>query len=375
MKRINGLFALMLAAVCFVMSGCTVKNVEAQAYAVSLGIDMTEEGGIGAAVQVPSLSSGGSSESGGGGDSAYSFSEAKGDTLTGALEMLNAGLPRELNLTGVKCIVVSEELARSEKFSEVLEEMSQAYRVYGAAEVIVCRGQAAEFIRGQKPVIGMRLSESTAVEMQHYRDLGCIPSARAADVYYMSRSVYGDPVAVYAAAGSSAENTGNEEELIAGELPEQGDRENQYYGTALMDGGRMTGILSGEETQLLNVLLGEIEYFSWVVEGVPVRINVSSGPEVRTDLRGSVPVIEVGLRFNMMTSKEGLEEEELKKEIERRLNEMTRQCQAAGADPFRYAEWAARSFLTVEDWVRYGWKERFPEADIRYDVRVKRIEL
>ena len=126
MKRINGLFALMLAAVCFAMSGCTVKNVEAQAYAVSLGIDMTEEGEISAAVQVPSLSSGGSSESGGGGDRAYSFSEAKGDTLTGALEMLNAGLPRELNLTGVKCIVVSEDLARSEKFSEVLEEMSQA---------------------------------------------------------------------------------------------------------------------------------------------------------------------------------------------------------------------------------------------------------
>lgn len=358
------------------LGGCAMKNIEAQAYAVSLGMDLTEEQQIRVSVQVPALSQsgGGDGEEGSGG---YTYSEAQGDTLTVALEMLNAGVPRELNLTGVKSVVVSEKLAQSEWFSKVLEELALAYRVYGAAEMVVCSGEAGAFIRNQKPVIGLRLSESTTVALSHYQEYGYIPSAKAADVFYISRSFYGDPVAILAAGGAADEAAtgGRGADSYAGALPDTGEEENRYFGSALFAGDRMVGRLTGMQTQLLNVLLGNIEYFSWVVETVPVRINVSGSPEVKVDLSGRNPRVDVRITLNMMESKGKLKPETLKREVEMRLEELTEYCQACGSDPFRYAQTAAGQFLTVDEWLRYDWPARFPQAQVHYEVEVRVIEL
>jgi len=377
MKRIGKLILLALSV--SVLNGCTMKNIEAQAYAVSMGMDLTENGQISVSVQVPALSQsgGGGGESGGGSEGdEYTFSQAEGDTLTAALEMLNAGVPRELNLTGVKTVVVSETLAKSERFMEVLEEMALAYRVYGAAEMVVCIGEAGEFIQNQKPVIGLRLSESMAVALSHYQEYGYVPSAKAADMFYISRSYYGDPVAILAAGGGiAAQEEGQGADSYADTLPDTGQKQNRYFGTALFSEGKMTGRLTGIQTQLLSMLLGNIDYFSWIVEKIPVRINVSGAPDIRVDLSGAVPVIDVKLTFNMMESAGGLKPEMLKNEIQRRLNELTAYCQQCRSDPFRYAEIAARQFSTVQDWLAYDWKRRFLEAIGRYHVEVRSIEL
>ena len=380
MREISKAASLFLLGL--MLSGCSMKNIEAQAYAVSMGIDLTDEGSISVSVQVPALSQSGGgggssgdsgSEGGGGG---YTFSQAEGKTLTAALEMLNAGVPRELNLTGVKSVVVSEKLAGSERFSEVLKELALAYRVYGAAEMVVCMGEAAEFIKNQKPVIGLRLSESTAVALSHYQEYGYVPSAKAADIFYLSRSFYGDPVAILAADGAEKDKmSGNGVESYADTLPDTGEKQNRYFGSALFSEGRMVGRLTGAQTQLLSALLGNIEYFSWVIGETPVRINISGSPRVDIDLSGAVPQIDVELTINMMESEGGLEPETLRQETVRRLNELTRICQECGSDPFRYAETAARQFLTVQEWLHYDWKTRFRSAQIRYMVKVRRIEL
>lgn len=369
--------ALALAAA-MLLSGCSAKNVEAQAYAVSMGLDLTGDERIKVSVQVPTLNQSGSNESGesdqSGGGKGYTLSSAEGDTLTEALEMLNASVPRELNLTGVKSIVVSERLARSARFSEALHEISLAYRVYGAAEIMVCRGEADAFIRNQQPVIGFRFSESTTVALDHYQEYGYIPSAKTADVYYLSRSIYGDPVTILA-SGRPESGTGvSGADSYAGSMPGNGSEKNQYFGTALMSGGRMVGMLNGRQTQLLNVLLGNVDYFSWIVDGIPVRINLSGRPEVRMALDGEV-TIDVGLTFNMMESEGKLSEERLREKLQEGLEALTSHCQACGCDPFRYAERAAGFFLTVEEWLEYDWRAKFPNAEVRYDVKVRRIDL
>jgi len=377
--------ALMLMTMTVLLGGCSAKNVEAQAYAVSLGVDLTDKGEIEVSVQVPTLSQGGSgggggeeNGEGGGGGKGYTFSSAAGATLTEALEVLNASVPRELNLTGVKSIVASERLARTEHFSEVIQEIALAYRVYGAAEMVICRGEASEFIQNQQPVIGLRLSESTTVALEHYQEYGYVPSAKAADVYYLSRSFYGDPVAILAAGtpeGQKSETAGNGLDSYAGSLPGSGNDKNQFFGTALMSCGRMVGMLNGTQTQLLNVLMGNLKYFSWVVEGTPVRINLSGSPEVRIDLKGETPTIQVGLTFNMMDSEEKLPEETLRTRLTEGMNELTKYCQECGCDPFRYAETAVWQFATAEDWSEYDWKSKFPNAEVQYEIKVRRIDL
>ena len=372
MKKAGILMFCLLVAM--VLSGCGERDIEAQAYAVSLGIDLQADGQICVSVQVPALNQAGSSETGseeGGGGKGYTFSSASGQTLTEALEMLHATLPRALNLTGVKSVVISEETARSERFMEVLHEMALSYRVYGAAELIVCQGEARAFIQDQQAVIGLRLSESTTVALRHYHEIGCIPSAKTADVYYMSRSVYGDPAAAYAAINADEESGGND---LAGDLSRSGDNKNLYFGSVLFREGRMVGVLTGEQTQLLNVLRGELKDFSRIRGGVPMRLRVSSGPGVSVDLSEERAVIDVKLTVDVMDAEQKADTGAIAVELQERLDELTAYCQELGTDPFRYAEKAAGQFATIGEWQKYGWRERFSGAEVRYRVEVKRAE-
>ena len=309
------------------LSGCAHMNIESQAYAVSMGIDPSQNGGIRVSVQVPSLNQSGGSESGeeSGGSKSYTLSAAVGRSLSEALNMLQASIPREMNLSGIKSIVVSQELAESERFREVLHEMAMAYRVYGVAEMVVCRGAAEEFIKEQQPVIGLRLSESIAVELAHCRENGYIPSAKAADVYYLTESIYGDPVAVLAAdnEGENQLPPGENGDMYAGQVPRSGENKNVYFGAALFRNGRMTGLLTGAQTQLLNMLLGDLEYFGWIVDDQPVNLNISGRPEVEMKLSGDKPSIHVRLHVNVLPSEKGADAEAIRKDITSRLNELT----------------------------------------------------
>lgn len=370
--------ALLLLGMTALLSGCAQMNIEAQAYAVTMGIDQTGDGGVKVSVQTPSLNdSGGGEDSGSGGGKGYTLSSAQGRTLSEALNMLQASIPREMNLSGIKSIVVSAQLAQSGRFRELLEEMAKSYRVYGAAELIVCLGEAEALINDQQPVIGLRLSESVAVELAHCRENGYIPSAKAADVYYLTESIYGDPLAVLAAANEeeSGARSGQTGDGYAGGLPRSGDNKNVYFGSALFKDGRMVGMLTGLETQLVNMLLGEISYFSWMADDVPVNLNPAGKPRVEIRREGESLTIGVSLTINVLPPDRNMDAEGLKNDMERRLTELTAYCQEKGVDPFRYAERAAAGFPTVQAWMDYNWDEKFPQAQVNYEVSIRMSEL
>lgn len=361
------------------LSGCSAQDIETQAYAVSLGVDLLEDGGICVSVQVPALNQGGGSESGGesggsGGGTGYTFASANGRTLIEALDMLHATLPRALNLTGVKCIVVSEELARSDRFAEVLHEMALSYRVYGAAELVVSRSKAQEVIRSQQPVIGQRLSESMSVALKHYQETGTIPSARVSDVYYLSRSVYGDPTAILAALKDEDGAQQDGKTALAGEIGRSGGGKIEYFGTALFRAGKMIGMLDGKETQLMTFLRGELESFSRTTESGPVRLIPAGKPKITVCTAGDAPIIEAHICMEMLDPTGKAETAEIERKLTEEFSALTEKCMKMGTDPFGFAEKAAAQFTTMQEWMEYNWRQRIEAAEVRCRTEVRRAE-
>ena len=107
-----------LLLLCALLGGCTqARQVESVAFAVILGADLTEDEGIELTVQIPKVG-GGSTEAQdeSSGPSDYLIASASGATFTDALMALEITVPRDLTLTQVKLLVVSDALARHEKF-------------------------------------------------------------------------------------------------------------------------------------------------------------------------------------------------------------------------------------------------------------------
>ena len=46
-------------------------------------------------------------------------------------------------------------------------------------------------------------------------------------------------------------------------------------------------------------------------------------------------------------------------------------CKAMKAEPFQFAETAARRFPTLEKWSKFLWTDKFVASDVEVDVRLR----
>ena len=137
---------------CALLCGCTqARQVESVAFAVILGADLTDDEGIELTVQIPKAGGSAQEEQGAeSGTSDYLIASAQGATFTDALAALEITVPRDLTLTQVKLLVVSEALARHEKFFNFAESLAKLDQSCASAYFAVCRGDAGDFVRERR---------------------------------------------------------------------------------------------------------------------------------------------------------------------------------------------------------------------------------
>ena len=60
--------------------------------------------------------------------------------------------------------------------------------------------------------------------------------------------------------------------------------------------------------------------------------------------------------------------------LARALLQVVDRCKALGVEPFGFAAKAAARFATLDDWLGYDWRARFPGADVSVAVRIATAE-
>ena len=365
--KIAALFLL-----CAFLGGCTqARQVESVAFAVILGADLAEDASIELTVQIPKA--GGDPQ--GGGSSDYLIASAQGATFTDALMALEITVPRDLTLTQVKLLVVSDALARHETFLNFAESLARLDQSCASAYFAVCRGDAGDFVREQKPVIGMRVSLGLLAMFDHHKTRGYITGANFADFYYQGVSVFSDPVAILCATAQEAPGTSSGQGALDGLTPEtvpaSSENENEYVGAALFRDGAMVGALDGLETSLLNAVSGAPVFFNYSLEGMPVSLQSHglSGLAIEEGEGGRLRVA-FDLRFNVIADLKAPPAQALRETLRADLLDLLAKCQALGVEPFGFAEHAALRFASLADWQAYGWRDRFREAEFDVDVQI-----
>ena len=197
MRRI--LVILLLIAITVGLGGCgESRQVENQAYILTMGLDLSQEGEIVITALSPKISGGGSDESGSSGSVEYLHLSVRGESYERALERLNWAVPRTLNLSQLKLIVFSQELVEQIDCGDLFREIAKTELLFTAAHVVVCAGKAQAFIENMQPTVGTRLSTDIEASIEHYVNYGIAPDSRLATLYDQTESVYSDPLAIYA---------------------------------------------------------------------------------------------------------------------------------------------------------------------------------
>lgn len=378
MKKLRSL-ALFMALIILTgaLTGCRKMDyVENQAYAVMLGIDIDEDNNIELTVRYPKLAGDSDGSSGGGGsdgESNYATTSAKGIRFQQALDNLRMGMPRQISLSALTMIVVSEELINRGELKNVMEALDVNYRMYSSAYFAVCEGHAGEFIASQEPIIGSRLSEGLKALVENSEIQGTITGSRVADVYYRTQSVYSDPLIMLCAlVGDSQNVTDGSGEGYAGNMPVESEDKNMYMGSCVLRDGMIILKFNGAQTLIANMLHGDISRFSYTRGVDAAYISVVKGPKISVKT-GEKMRIDIKLSLTAMRFAGEADMDEISAMIEADIIGVIDMCRQAGAEPFGFADRAASKFSTLEKWNEYGWREQFKECELNVEVEVTEV--
>lgn len=373
-----------LLALCLILptlTGCSLsRQPEHQAYAISMALDVADDGNILLAVQVPSIGApklpGSEATSSTSTTSDYAFYAASGGTYSEALDLLQNTIPRTLKLAQLRSLVFGERLARSPAFGQVVDQIIMSYYTYGSAVVVICLGDALDFLEKQQPSIGSSLS----AKFEHYLQTGYIPLMTLYGLYAANHSIYADPVIAVAAnapidtlAGSDAigETMGD---TIAGKIPRKSNTENQYMGAALIRDGQVVEVLNGRQYRILQMLSSNLRSLAYIVKDSSAQIEVVRGPSFHVALRPDSAEISLDMAIDCKPLLEAPDLKLLAQTLEADIREVISLCQAAGVEPLSLGEMAARHFATIDDYERYNLREKFAASDVgvTIDVKLKR---
>ena len=385
MRRI--LTLLLLLAISTGLSGCgESRQVENQAYILTMGLDLSEEGEIVITALSPKISGGGGDESGssGSGSDDYLRLSVRGESYERALERLNWAVPRTLNLSQLKLIVFSQELVEQIDCGDLFREIAKTELLFTAAHVVVCAGKAQAFIESMQPTVGTRLSTDIEASIEHYVNYGIAPDSRLATLYDQTESVYSDPLAIYAmlsdeeSSGEGGQNGAQPASALSGpaeQVSQKLDSEirTRYLGAAVFCEGRYCGLLDGGETVLANLLTDSLNLFWYTMDDECIKLNTVGKPRIKVDAQANPVKIEISIRLSVSNQDHTISEERLRDSLRSDIAALVEHAQRMGAEPFGFAEIAARGFLTLDQWQQYDWRERFKSADVEINLHFEQL--
>ena len=372
---------ILLLASIFLLSGCSASmQVENQAYVIALGIDRMDDGSIELSVQIPKISGGQEASGGAPSSGSYLPLSVSAPDYEQAMERLSWAVPRDMNLTQIEMIVLAEELALEKDFKELLRQIVNTGHIFAAASVVVCNGSAKEFVKALSPVLGTRLSADLQAGIDHYKGIGILPECSLANLYYLSNSVYGDPMSAYAVLEKSGEKKDEAQTASAsldGSISQisashESEIETRYLGSAVFTGGVCRGILDGSQAILTNLIGNSLDSFRYICGGESIEFSVIGDTRIKIDTKSNPVKISLGLRLYIEEQENIPDEEILRQALTEDILAAIDTARAMNADPFGFAEVAARNFLTIEDWIEYDWKQHFQDAQIEIKLRFSR---
>lgn len=398
-RRISLLVSLLF--LCLTLNGCTGgQEIESCLFVIAMAVDAAPDGSLTITVKAlsgtqESVSSpeqkNASGNASGGSEDGKNASNAAEDSEPGyivlsatapsclrALGLLSATTPRTVNLSQLREIVLSQTIAETDATLSILREIHSIYRANGEAVVVVTPQNAGDFIRRQHAILGLRLSKYLEVLFEHFQSIDIIPpSPNLSAVIAAMESQTIDAAAVYA-DGNDFDSTlvlqgASDTDRLPGHLPRTAPAGNEYMGSALFSGSRMTGVLTGSETGLLCLMAGKSGTRITVIDGAQYKTRLATRSRRRIEPDGTL-CVSLSLALTLTAGEQKRTSDEIAADIERSCVSVLQKLQAASCDAVGFGRIAVRAYPDIPSWESSGWDTRYPQAQVRVATHLKILQ-
>nr|WP_209812405.1 Ger(x)C family spore germination C-terminal domain-containing protein [Ammoniphilus resinae] len=363
-------------------------ELEDLGHVVVLGVDKAEDHQVAVTFQIANPQVGSTSQ-------ASAENEPPSDILTitapdivSAKELAQSVASRKLNFTHLNTMIISEELARTKQFHHVIASSTGDREMRREIHIIISKEKASEFIHANKPKLETRPHKYYAFMQDRWRDIGFVPDATINRYFErLSGELF---LAIYATTTRSPKHEKDEDQYLAGQVPQQGGDPVQVMGSAVFKFGQMIGTLTGEETRIALFLRPKAVNRSVVasypdprkkdfrvtvrllrVSPTDVKINVHKDPtEVKVRVPLKVQVIQIPSLVDYVLDLKYQEQlkRAIKESLESKANALVKKTQEQFAsEPFKWYLFARKEFWTMKDYREYQWEKKYTEAKVQIE--------
>lgn len=418
-KTKRTLIVLISFIMCLSMTGCFDKReVDDMVHPIAIGFDKGQGRSIKMTLQIAiptKVAGGGEGGGGGGGKESVSYTTVEAPSIYSGLNMINSYVSKQLNMSQIKVLVFSEELAR-EGVEKYINALMRGREFRPNSYVLVARGSgnaAERYLRAVEPELESNPAKYYEMVLSAYSYTGFSANTSLMNFYKNMVNEASQPLAVLADISkfekSDDINTDNstyrekgrdlplEGDFKAGDMPKVGTTKSEIMGLAVFNGSKMVGEFDGEETQLQLMLEGDFGY-SYVtipdplVEDYVVLLNIKQNRnpnrsveivngkpniKVKVFLEADILSIQSGINYEsleMVNILETYAEDFFKKGITRMLEKTARELKT---DTAGFGKEMKGKFLTWDEWIDFNWIEKYPDSkfEINVDLKIRRPGL
>ncbi|WP_163969705.1 Ger(x)C family spore germination protein [Oceanobacillus halotolerans] len=397
--RIKNKVILLISMLLF-LTGCwDQREVELSAYVVAIGIDKseTDEGSIRLTYLISNPEAGIQAQGSASDEPPRETITFEVDDFLTATNLANTVVAKEVTYDLLNVIIVSEELARDDRFIRWMYDATKGEDIRRNAKLLVSKENAATFIQNTQPSIETRPHQYFNLIFERGNEIGTLT---VSDLLTFFRKTEADSSLFLSFYGSTEKperpKQGEDQDRFkAGEFYYEGETNtSQFAGSAIFKEGKMIGALTAEQTRL-SYLLNDTMEARDIYTTLPdpfnedyqlgIKLNKEGKLDMQMDLKRETPTIDVTvpLKVDVLTNHSMAEyprnpenREKLKKTFKNRFEKkfeklITKTQDEFKGDPFAWSLHARKHFLTIPEYEKFDWMKTYPEMDISVSVDVR----
>jgi Ger(x)C family germination protein len=393
--------SLWLLFTVILLAGCWDREeLEDKAYVIGLGLDHSKtEDRIKVTMLIENPEVGGMQGGGGSSEKPREIISFDANDFLSAKSTANVVISRKISYDLLKIIVVSEELAKDQRFVTWIYDALRDREIRLDAYLAVSKEKPSDYFKHNHPRMETRPHKYFEFMIEHGISNGLIPDSTLFRYFKTTDRGTDLFLAMYTTAKKEKNpEVKNEDEYLAGQLDATGDIDKtQFIGSAVFKNGVMINKLNGQETRIVNILDDTTEVKALLASYkdpfsdnrmVAVRIMKTENNRIKMNLKGPKPKIQITLplKFDILTNPSITDYANSKKNRDTFKKSMIDQTESLfegvlkktqtelkGA-PYPLPTHAQKYFGTIEEFNKFNWVKSYPEADITVKADIQIID-
>ena len=384
-------------------SSHSVQSVDDLAYAIALGIDVGDKENLKVTFQFNIPSS--SSESGAGESAPSIIDSVEANSIDSAINLMNAYVSKEINLSHCKIIVISQELAKNGIEKEIYSLMNKV-QIRPDNQVIISTCTAKEYIESVSPTLENLVAKFYEVLPRSSEYTGYTINAKLGEFFNQLVCKTCEPSATLGSMvkeeksendsseeGNSSSEGSNGSSSSGGEASKALSAKNGVgnLGVAVFKGDKLVGQLTAEETLAHLLLRNELKKCNITIpdpeeddKEIDLYLTSNQSAQIDINIINGTPFIKTNIIANARISSindisQEMSEERLKRIEESAANYLKellynylyKTSKEYHSDIAGFGKYALKEFKTNTEFEEYNWLSHYQDAFFEVNTKVK----